>query len=221
MGDTLFTNFATGNDFFQLLVRVLKEVLMTGSHKHLDNFYLIVPAMLASYADNAIQGKDSMNKPQRGIREAHFTDDGFAMGVAYILAILNQGSKFDALHLQESLDDYIRAEEMKLAERQKVQENKIQKRQSAVKKSSSWFSSKPKTVDAEAFEEDEEFSQLVMNSKRIQSLKREFSLFFFTLTGSRIFFKASRSTSNDFKGKNISVSTAQTSTAQTTESTKT
>ena len=42
---TLVKNFSEGNDYFKVLLRVFQEVLMGTSHKHLDNFYVIVPAL--------------------------------------------------------------------------------------------------------------------------------------------------------------------------------
>ena len=38
-----------------------------------------------------------------GGKEVYFTDDGFAMGVAYCLAILKQTRKFEALHWTDTV----------------------------------------------------------------------------------------------------------------------
>ena len=37
------------------------------------------------------------------VREVYFTDDGFAMGIAYCLAILKQTKKYESLHWIDSM----------------------------------------------------------------------------------------------------------------------
>ena len=37
------------------------------------------------------------------MREVYFTDDGFAMGIAYCLAILKQTKKYESLHWIDSM----------------------------------------------------------------------------------------------------------------------
>ena len=48
-----------------------------------------------------LQAKDQMMKKNK--TGALFTDDGFAMGVAFILALLDQGTEFDSLHWFDSV----------------------------------------------------------------------------------------------------------------------
>ncbi|KAI9913749.1 hypothetical protein PsorP6_005121 [Peronosclerospora sorghi] len=44
-------------------------------------------------------------------RESYFTDDGFAVWVAYILVILDEGDQFDTLHLFEEVECKYKVEE--------------------------------------------------------------------------------------------------------------
>ena len=47
--------------------------------------------------------KEKMNKKNKV--GAGFTDDGFVMGVAYILKLLDQYREFDSLHWFQSVSD--------------------------------------------------------------------------------------------------------------------
>ena len=100
---TLIKNFGEASDFFKILVNIFQPVLLTEEHDHLKFFYAIVPALCISWVDASLQAKDAMSKVTRGAatREMYFTDDGFAMGVAYCLAILKQTRKYDSLNWQE------------------------------------------------------------------------------------------------------------------------
>ena len=99
----------------QVLVDVFKQVMETEMAKHgggadadatddtatggekkgglaarqspLSNFHMIVPGLTINFVETIRASKDRMVKTARG-KEAYFTDDGFALGVAYVLAIL-------------------------------------------------------------------------------------------------------------------------------------
>lgn len=103
--DTLVKNFGEGSDYFKVLVNVFQSVLLTEEHEHLRTFFMIVPSMCLSWIDASLQAKDTMYKATRGntVREMYFTDDGFAMGIAYCLAILKQTRKFESIYWFDSV----------------------------------------------------------------------------------------------------------------------
>ncbi|KAH7463041.1 hypothetical protein PRIC1_001751 [Phytophthora ramorum] len=175
---TLAKNFSENNDYFKVLVKVFQDVTASDEQKHLVNFYTIIPALTINYVETTVQAKDLMYKNTRR-RESYFSDDGFAIGVAYILAILDQGEQFDALHWFEEVARKYKVEEEAYNEKQA--EREARKREQAAKKQ--------KETTAELIDDEEEVHTLQLTAKRIELNRREFDLLDWSLNGARIFFK--------------------------------
>ena len=62
-----------------------------------------------------MEQKERLGKKTKGL-EAAFSDDGFALGLAYILKLLNQNGQMDALHWFDSVTARLKGERQKLAE---------------------------------------------------------------------------------------------------------
>lgn len=182
---TLVRNFSEGSDYFKVLVSVFQQVLFKGDHAHLDNFYVIIPSLCLSWVDSSLQAKNMMYKANRS-RDAYYTDDGFAVGVAYILAILKQDAKFDSLHwfqcMRQKLEADSHALEQKKAEREKLRSEKHKSQRSGL------FSRSNKE-EAPTEEDEEAVHTMQLSERRLQATRRENELLYFSLSGSRIFFK--------------------------------
>ncbi|KAL3664094.1 hypothetical protein V7S43_010979 [Phytophthora oleae] len=175
---TLAKNFSENNDYFKVLVKVFQDVTASDEQKHLVNFYAIIPALTINYVETTVQAKDLMYKNTRR-RESYFSDDGFAIGLAYILAILDQGEQFDALHWFEEVVRKYKVEEEAYNEKQA--EREARKQEQAAKKQ--------KETTAELIDDEEEVHTLQLTAKRIELNRREFDLLDWSLNGARIFFK--------------------------------
>ncbi|CAG9113981.1 unnamed protein product [Plutella xylostella] len=112
--DSLICNFTQGTEYFKLLVDVFAPIFRNPKNVHLKNFYMIVPPLTLNFVEHMILSKDKMTKKNKV--GAAFTDDGFAMGVAYILKLLDQDSNFESLHWFESVWKHIGEERRSLEE---------------------------------------------------------------------------------------------------------
>lgn len=113
----LISNFIQGTEYFKLLLDVFAPVFRNPKNVHLKNFYIIVPPLTLNFVEHMILSKDKISK--RNKVGAAFTDDGFAMGIAYILKLLDQDSSFEALHWFDSVWKHIK-DERKVLEEQKA-----------------------------------------------------------------------------------------------------
>ena len=132
-------------------------------NSHLKNFYIIVPALTINYIEYILIGKDKLNKKNKegGI----FTDDGFPMGIIYILKLLDQITDFNSLNWYNSIKTKVNEEKEKIAD------------QRANLKSSSGNN-------------DEKLLQtLLLSEKRLGAFQMEFELLFYNISSAKIFFQ--------------------------------
>jgi WASH complex subunit 7 len=157
--------FAEGSDYFKNLEQVFTKELQKEENSHLKNFFIIVPPLTISYVEHMLISKDKMI---RSGKESNFTNDGFALGVAFILKVLNQNKRFNSLHWFESVAEHYNREFDQL------------KKTMDEKKSSSTAKNNTNI--------DDELQTMRLTMNRIKSYKREFELLFFSWSSSRIFF---------------------------------
>ena len=116
-----------------------------------------MPSLTINFVEHLLAAKDRLQRAQRG---ATFTDDGFAMGLAYLLNLLDQSSEFEALHWFECVKAKYAAERKQLAERHDKRARRASKG------------------------EDE----LSLAMRRIESYELEFELLYYAYNGARLFF---------------------------------
>ena len=79
---------ATGADYYGMLVAVFQREAAAPAHAHLAAFHALVPALTLAAVEAALLSKEALQRQRRRgpvPKEAGFTDDGFTLGLAYLL----------------------------------------------------------------------------------------------------------------------------------------
>lgn len=61
--------------------------LRSDDNLHLKEFVFIVPALIINAVEAMVRAKSKFSKRTRSSADALFTDDGFVMGLAYLLKV--------------------------------------------------------------------------------------------------------------------------------------
>ena len=98
----LFKQADDAGDYLRVIVQNFEGVLDQEDTKHLKLFYLIIPALTLSQVENVQKGKDALTHKNKNVG-GFISDDGFSLGIAYLLKILNQTEKFASLNWIQSV----------------------------------------------------------------------------------------------------------------------
>lgn len=157
--NNLCNNYRIDTNYFRLLVNAFLT-LRHAENIHLQNFYMIVPPLTINFVEYLLKAKEKITKKDKV--GALFTDDGFAMGISYILKLLDQTTKFNSLHWFRSVKNKYNQEIEKLDAQQ----------QQFVKSNDG----------------DKLMQTFALTRKRLKMVQQEFDLLFCNLSSAKIFF---------------------------------
>jgi WASH complex subunit 7 len=83
-------------DFVRAFINVFQDGIKQSELRGLvfGSFFCIIPAICLCWMEASCQGKEMMNK-KNITRDGYYTDDGFAVGLAFILAVLDQTKSYE------------------------------------------------------------------------------------------------------------------------------
>eukprot|EP00033_Pygsuia_biforma_P003806 GCRY01004171.1.p1 GENE.GCRY01004171.1~~GCRY01004171.1.p1 ORF type:complete len:1139 (-),score=210.05 GCRY01004171.1:215-3631(-) len=158
--ENLATTFSDGSEYFKLLVDAFKDELRSAANLHLRNFPIIVPPLTVNFVEHMLINKDMLAKKGRvGL----FTDDGFVLGVAFVLKLLDQYTLFDSLHWFDTVKEKLNKD----LEATRTELNSLKKN----KKDSTQAASATLTI------------------QKLSQQLREYELLYFSFSSARIFFR--------------------------------
>lgn len=116
--------------------------------------------MTINYIEHILIAKDRLTK--KNLEGALFTDDGFPMGLIYVLKLLDQITDFSSLNWAKSVRMKIQAERTKIDEQR---------------------------VKIVAKNDEKLLQTLLLSEKRLNSFQMEFDLLFYNISSAKIFFQ--------------------------------
>ena len=169
--DRLSNSFAEGVDYFSMICDAFEKMLSSADHSHLENFAAIMPALTLNFVESMLRKKDRLNRKASKVDEACFTDDGFALGCAFLLRVLNLYQSFDSYHWWDEVQIHINKNRTDL-QKEKQNYNKNSKKNSK------------NSYD----DDDNDIDTWNLSVKRCELLRTEWRLLFFSFQAARIFF---------------------------------
>lgn len=119
-------------------------------------FFILVPSLTINFVESLRVAKDKVLK-KRQVGQ-YFSDDGFCLGLAYVLKVFLQGKRFKSLNWFESIEEKLWGDEKNIKE--------------------SWEKGEDAEVDV-----DRE-----INLKNVKTLSEEYSLIYYSFSSSQTLF---------------------------------
>jgi WASH complex subunit 7 len=113
----LFKQADEAGDYLRMIVRNFDGMLEQEEVKHLKVFYLIVPALTLSQIEHIQKGNERIMSKNKNVG-GFISDDGFSVGVTYLLKILKQSGKFGGLNWFDAIFAKLRRDNERVGEGQ-------------------------------------------------------------------------------------------------------
>ena len=178
-------------EYFRILVEVFSKGLNQEKNTHLKDFYILIPALCSSHVDALLLAKEKLTKRGKDSVQAAISDDGFAVGISYILKVLHQDAAFDALRWFDAVRKHFTAEGTRLNSQSLSPTRSLAaKYDMPLDPNSRGISSyvSPNGQNQQRMLSEEEIQNIQLLKTRAKSQATEFELLEFCISSSRTFF---------------------------------
>ncbi|CAD5211962.1 unnamed protein product [Bursaphelenchus okinawaensis] len=165
------TPFLKESDYIQLMCQVFsKELRNMDRFSHLRNLFILIPPLSINYVEYLFSSKTRSLKTNAPDHELIFVEDGFPMGVAFVMSLLNQDYFFDSLNWFDSVKNNLNG----------ATQNTQKEEQNALKNKDNFFA-----------------QTLAIRLARFQEIDAEFDYLKYNLQSARMLFKSSQANESD------------------------
>jgi len=179
------------SSLLKLLCRDFQRDMKAADYAHMQNFAMLVPALCLNWLEALQRGKEMIHN-QNLTSDVYFVDDGFALGIAFVLSTCDLYPSFDSLHWFAAIKYKQEAEEKSLREIKAEHDERERLLALANKKGATLFPfarAAQRDDDTRSTTEDgvgeDERGTLSLNWKMFESRKREMRSLFCSLQCSR------------------------------------
>ena len=151
-----------------MIVRNFDGIADQEETKHLKLFYLMIPPLTLSFIEHIQKGNEKINSKNNNVG-GFISDDGFALGLAYLLKIMGQSEKFNSLNWFQSMLNKLESEYNAADLREKKQADD--------------------TTYGNSYERDNQKLDAEMSKRKTTRLTREYEMLNFCFSASSILFK--------------------------------
>lgn len=90
------------------MVDSFKGKLTEETHPNIKHFYMLVPPLILNFIQSLLIAKEKLVK--KNFKGGYISDDGFVLGLAYLIEMLGQKKQLESLHWFEEVIDKLKAE---------------------------------------------------------------------------------------------------------------
>ena len=97
-------------NYLEILVSSFGDSVSSSKIPEIELFSFLIPPITFTFIDNAINARDNLLKKNK-TEEAYFSDDGFMVGICYLLKIFSCDKKFESLNWFPSVINYYKTQQ--------------------------------------------------------------------------------------------------------------